>query len=59
MTEREVFEENIPVVAEMAVYCKRMSKDQYEKFKTDALKSVHSESLEFMKKIFTVIEEVM
>lgn len=59
MTERELFKENILVVAETAAYCKRMSKAQYEKFKTDTLESVHSEAVEFMKKIFTVIEEVI
>ena len=59
MTERELLIECIPQITEMALEIKKMTPEQYQKFKQEHLTEVERTcpvTLGFMKKIYQIIE---
>lgn len=57
MTERELFIESIPQIAEIAVECKKMSPERYAEIKEELLQSVPEVARSFMKKVFLVVDK--
>lgn len=58
MTERELFEQLIPQIAEIIVEARKLSKEQYNKWKQEVLDevNVNGKPSGFIKKVFIVIE---
>ena len=56
MTERELFIESIPMIAEIVVECRKMSSERYAEIKEEILQSAPEVTRSFMKKVFTVVE---
>ena len=56
MTEREIFIENIPQIAEIIVMIRGWNRQQYEEWKTDTLEHTPPRAVGFIQKVFIVIE---
>lgn len=56
MTERELFEQQIPRIAEITICAREMSEETYAAWKTKVVEGIAEEAIEFMEKIFTLIE---
>lgn len=59
MTERDVFIQNIPKIAEMIIEIQKMTPEQYEGFKHDYFESVRNtmpKALEFTEKVLIMID---
>ena len=59
MSERELFRQSIPQIAEMIMICRRMAPERYQQFKRDWLAEVGrraEKALPFIRKVFIVID---
>ena len=59
MSERELFKQSIPQIAEMIVICRGMAPEQYQNFKKEWLAEVardRPKALPFIRKVFIVID---
>ena len=56
MTERELFYECIPQIAELVVECRKLTTEKYENFKKGILGQASEEVRPFMKKVFIVVD---
>lgn len=56
MTERELYIQSIPVIAEMVMECRKMTSKEYADIKNDILEKASKTARPFMRKIFAVIE---
>lgn len=56
MTEREIFIENIPQIAEIIVMIRGWNRQQYEEWKADTLVRTPPGAVGFIRKVFIVIE---
>lgn len=57
MTERELFIESIPKIAEMVVECRKMTTKEYTDIKNDILEKTSKTARPFMSKVFLVIDK--
>ena len=57
MTERDVYEERIPQIAELILLCRQMSEDEFCQWKKDVLKRSDRKAHEFLRKVFFTIED--
>ena len=55
MTELDLYLQHIPMIAEMVVRCRKMSAQQYEEWKREAVEASPDTAKEFIIKVFTVI----
>lgn len=56
MTERELFEQQIPQIAKIVTYVMEMSEETYADWKAEVIEGTEGEVTEFMEKIFILIE---
>lgn len=59
MTERELFEENIPLIAELALECRKMNTKVYMELKEELLQNASEKSRPFMRKVLLVIDDLL
>ena len=59
MTERDLYEQNIPLIAEMVIECRKMTAKEYADIKKDILEKAQNAARPFMRKIFMVIEKLL
>ncbi|HIR00534.1 MAG TPA: hypothetical protein IAB23_12795 [Candidatus Scybalocola faecavium] len=57
MTERELFEQCIPQIAEIIVEARKMSAAEYCTWKDMVLSGINVKATDFMNKVFIVIEK--
>lgn len=55
MTEYDLFVKCIPMIAGMAVRCRRMSRQDYEQWKQETMEHAPEMVKEFVRKVFIVI----
>lgn len=56
MTEYDMFVENIPVIAEIIVYSRGSTEEQYQQWKQEFLNKIPEETKRFAKKTLHVID---
>lgn len=59
MTERKLFEQCIPLIAEIIVEARKMTAKEYYEWKVSVIRDTNEKATDFMKKIFLVIEEYL
>lgn len=59
MTERQLFEQCIPQIAEIIIKAKKMTAEEYYKWKEEVIHDMNGKVTEFAKKIFLIIEEYL
>lgn len=59
MTEKEFFIEVAPSIAEILVYCRKLSEEEYANYKQETLATIDPRSVPFIKKVFILIEKLM
>lgn len=59
MTERELYVSCIPMIAEIITMCRRISRQDYEKWKQETMESAPETVKGFIGKVFVVIEHVL
>lgn len=59
MTERQLFEQRIPQIAEIIIEARKMTAKEYYEWKAETIRNMNGKLTEFMKKIFLVIEEYL
>lgn len=59
MTERQLFEQCIPQIAEIIMEARKMTAEEYYEWKAETICNMNGKLTEFMKKIFLVIEEYL
>ena len=57
MTERDLFIQSIPQIAEMIIRCRGLTTEEFEEFKMEVLEETNEDARSFMKNILRVIEE--
>lgn len=58
MTERDLFFQYIPQIAEIITVCRKMTAEEYMMFKKKALKESSGKGRSFIKKVFFVVEKI-
>lgn len=59
MSERELFEENIPMIAEIIIELRKLSAEEYRLWKAEVLANTPASVKGFIKKIFVVIDKYL
>lgn len=59
MSERDLFIQCIPMIAQIIVECRKMDKQQYEEWKKEWIETIADETKEFAGKVFIVIDEML
>ena len=59
MTEYDLFVECIPMIAEMAARCRRLSRDEYEGWKRKAMEGCPEPVKGFMHKVMMTIDSLV
>lgn len=59
MSERDVYIECIPMIAEIIVLCREMSSQEYEDWKREVMENVSDKAKEFMRKVLICIDSIM
>lgn len=58
MTERDLYVKHIPEIAEIVVYARRMSNEEYEQWKQETLEFAKRNGAQgFISKVFIVIDK--
>lgn len=57
MTERQLFEENIPQIAELIVEARKLTTEEYEELKEKVLGIIDKKAINFIKKVFNLVEK--
>lgn len=57
MTERELFIQSIPQIAEMIVECRKLSEDEFQQWKSEVVREARDGAKSFIKKVIMVIED--
>lgn len=56
MTERDLFEQLIPQIAEMIIEVRKLSTEEFQSWKQETIDAVPDRAKPFMGKIFVVVE---
>ena len=59
MTERALYEQNIPLIAEIVVECRKLTQEEYENFKKNTIANAPETVRCFIKKVFIVIDDML
>ena len=59
MTERDLYEQHIPMIAQITVECRKLTEEEYMDFKMDTLERAPEDIKSFMSKVFVVIEKAL
>ena len=57
MSERDLYLMFLPQIAELIVDCQQMTQEDYEQWKTETKESIPNEAVDFMEKVFIVIDK--
>ncbi len=59
MSERDVYIQCIPMIAEMVVLLREMSQQEYEDWKQETMQATADKAKDFMRKVLICIDKVM
>ncbi len=59
MSERDVYIQCIPMIAEMIVLLREMSQREYEDWKQETMQATADKAKDFMRKVLSCIDKVM